>query len=409
MHAMADVAPLHLDEARSVHTDREPPRTPRRDVSRRYARRPRGARLPLLWALAVSLLPGQGLAGVEAVPERVYHRALADWEHTMRERGRQLGQKFVSTPVERLNADPPAWYYDSERVFLRIADRLGDPDGEWHRFAQAAERAYKAYIRPRYAMPGYQRFPHGLALDHARSGDADSKAALLALRDHGPFADVLTNAWSEGWHDQRYSREIAYMIQTHVQAERVGADRQPAALAAYVERALAHVEAWTHERYRSEDPRWGFCQGFMAGLTASALIEYVELERATGGDAPEAILALHRLGDWLIETMWVPGHAIEGTYDYVPSHYGAFRYVRPAVEGVGGTTPAPDLNLLIAPLYGWLYLETGESRYRDIGDMAFAGGVALAYIAPDKNFNQNYRSSFDYVDWRARGIERWHD
>jgi hypothetical protein len=31
----------------------------------------------------------------------------------------------------------------------------------------------------------------------------------------------------------------------------------------------------------------------------------------------------------------------------------------------GGKHPAPDLNLFIVPLYGWLYKMTGDDKYRE--------------------------------------------
>jgi hypothetical protein len=62
---------------------------------------------------------------------------------------------------------------------------------------------------------------------------------------------------------------------------------------------------------------------------------------------------------------------------------------------------APDLNLLIAPAYAWLYSRTGDTTYRDRGDQIFAGGVKGAWLDGSKVFNQNYMWSFDYVKWRS--------
>jgi hypothetical protein len=63
--------------------------------------------------------------------------------------------------------------------------------------------------------------------------------------------------------------------------------------------------------------------------------------------------------------------------------------------------PAPDLNLLIAPLYAWLWKQTGNPSYRDRGDQLWQGGVEGAYLDGGKQFNQNYWWSFDYVAWRS--------
>jgi hypothetical protein len=68
----------------------------------------------------------------------------------------------------------------------------------------------------------------------------------------------------------------------------------------------------------------------------------------------------------------------------------------------GGMDPAPDLNLLIAPAYGWMYYMTGETKYRDWGDQIFAGGVTNAqnWLYLGKQFDQNYWWSPAYVTWR---------
>ncbi len=336
-----------------------------------------------------------------------FAHATKDWERRLERRGHQLGRHFIETDLAKLNAEPRAWYYDSERVFLQAANHFADSAGTWNTYAQAAEAAYKAYLRPGFTVPGYERFPHGLALDYRRNGDEDSLATLRALRDRGPFADVLTNSNARHWYRQAYSREIAYMIETHVMAERSGLDRRPAALERYVDMALQHIRAWTTGQYRTEDPQWRFCQAFMAGLTASALIDYHELT-VDNKDADKRIpRAVRALADRLIDHMWVVNHATDTVTTRLPRLYGSFRYAVPAVPDVGGDSPAPDLNLLIAPMYAWLYLETGKQHYRTVGDMAFVAGVALASIDRPKVFNQNYRNSFSYLSWRASGNERW--
>jgi hypothetical protein len=63
------------------------------------------------------------------------------------------------------------------------------------------------------------------------------------------------------------------------------------------------------------------------------------------------------------------------------------------------------LNLLIAPLYGWVSLMTGEEKYRRWGDQIFQGGVWSAQLTGPKQFNQNYRWSFQYLA-RREGAPR---
>jgi hypothetical protein len=116
------------------------------------------------------------------------------------------------------------------------------------------------------------------------------------------------------------------------------------------------------------------------GLTAHSLIRDWEQTH----DA-RLVPALRRAADWL----W--GHAWDAVKEGMVYD----------VNGVDGpASAAPDLNLLIAPMYAFLYWQTGLTPYRDQADALFAGGVRLAYLADGKHFDQNYWWSFDYIRWR---------
>ncbi len=146
---------------------------------------------------------------------------------------------------------------------------------------------------------------------------------------------------------------------------------------------------------------------FMVGLTAEALISDYEWSITQGKVADTRIpAALKAIADHLMvaevrsgpnagASMWVE--------NFDNSGYGTFRYQD---TGVSGTNPAPVLNLLIAPMYAWLYKHYGETVYLEMGDKIFIGGVRLAEGSLDwagKQYNQNYRWSFDYVRWRNEG------
>ena len=74
-----------------------------------------------------------------------------------------------------------------------------------------------------------------------------------------------------------------------------------------------------------------------------------------------------------------------------------FRYE----NGDGTKLQVADENLLIAPLYGWVYRYTGDVKYRTWGDEAFNGGVAWG-IYSGKFFTMSYRWSGKYVEWRQK-------
>jgi hypothetical protein len=331
-------------------------------------------------------------------------RGLTTWEENMTDYGRRRGDDMLaeSSYLDRLKLN----YYDAQRVFLQIADYTGD-EQPWHRYAEAAESVYKTYLEKNdFKVAGYMRFPHGLFMDWQRTGDQQSLDYLLRMRDRGAFSNPEQPRFSKQWRDSRYSREVAYALENQILAERAGAPPQTARVDLYVDMAIDHVDAWVTGEFGHDDPEWQFCQAFMAGLTASALIAYDDHLEATGrARDPRILPRLRLLADWLWETMWIAG--VGGSrgdwYPYESSPVGAFEYVQPTVDGVGSESPSPDTSLLIAPMYGWLYARTGEPRFRDRGDAIFAGGVEMGSLQQNNQFNQSYRSSFDYVEWRKAG------
>src|SRR5207249_10848792 len=62
-----------------------------------------------------------------------------------------------------------------------------------------------------------------------------------------------------------------------------------------------------------------------------------------------------------------------------------------------GLSPAPDLNLLIAPAFAWLYKQTGDVTYRDRADAIFVGGVTQAAVSRSEEHTSELQSRFDLV------------
>jgi hypothetical protein len=160
----------------------------------------------------------------------------------------------------------------------------------------------------------------------------------------------------------------------YLNAENVGEPRR-VRLKLLIDHALGHLNQWFVASSAE------YVKSFMVGLSSHALISAQE---ATGDTRilPALIVALDRL--W--EMNWVPSER-------------AFKYMS-RITAEGDTTPSPDLNLLIAPAYAWVYYKTGELRFRDRADEIFAGGVEKAWLVNAKQFNQNYRWAFEYVKLR---------
>jgi len=290
---------------------------------------------------------------------------LRQWEENMKKFGMQNADER-SKGID----ESAVWYYDGERVFYQIADYTSDP--QWNTFAQNSEETYRANVLQNNGrIQGWRIFPHGLFMDYKRTGDEESKRAALLLSRNARFAD------RGGGPGEALSRETAYCINAYLVAEALGEPRNPN-LQKAVDYALGHIDQWFLE---NSSRNWA---PFMFGLTAEALIAYYDQV------TPDPrILAAIKLGcDECWKRAW---REKEQAFFY--------RADNPA-QG------SRDLNLLVAPAYAWVYLQTGDTTYRDRGDKAFAEGVRGAYLAGGKQFSQNYRWSFDYVKWRTEAERR---
>jgi len=315
--------------------------------------------LAVVSAVLLGVVPVRGEAGILPIPE--FER----WEENMTKFGQQHADERDKSTWEGA-----VWYYDGERVFYQIADYTGDPT--WNQCAQNSEETYRSYVlKNQGRIPGWRIFPHGLAMDFRRTGDEQSKQAAILLSKNAAYAD------RGGGKGEGLSRETAYCINAYLVAESLGEPRNPN-LKKAVDYALGHIDQWF---VQNASDNWA---PFMFGLTAEALIAYHDQVE----EDPRILPAIKLGCDECWKRAWVEKD-------------GAFWYrARNPARG------APDLNLLIAPAFAWVYLKTGDTSYRDRGDKVFAGGVRGAWLGGGKPFSQNYRWSFDYVTWRTQAERR---
>ena len=75
----------------------------------------------------------------------------------------------------------------------------------------------------------------------------------------------------------------------------------------------------------------------------------------------------------------------------------AFQYIdkMPTSGPFSGDTdaPAPDLNMIIAPTYSWLFKMTGEQHYLDKARAIAQGAIENNWLDGGKQFNQQYSYS----------------
>jgi hypothetical protein len=264
--------------------------------------------------------------------------------------------------------------YDAIRVFTQIAGYTGDP-----MWSECAARATTVY-RDRFVLPeegsvvAYWNHSAGLALE-ALQGDAASAEAVRLLARNGDYCSDESDASTE---DPVYSRENANCLFALVDAERLGEPRRER-LGELYQNAYGHIDQWFVSR------SYGYYEPFMFALTAESLIHYYEHI-----DGDREVVDAIVIG---LDTIW------DEAWD---AQQGSFRYSTEEQADEDGK----DLNLLIAPVFAWAYERTCDPRFKERGDAVFASGVKSAFLGDEetgegaKQFNQNYRWSFDYVRLR---------
>ncbi len=356
-----------------------------------------------------------------------------EWESNMTQWGEHWGQHLTNLyPAQGSWNGNSMTYYDGQRVFYQIAEHTGQQD-PWYSYAQEAKRVYLNYVAYRinnwsgldYSIPGYRRFSHGLYMDWLLVNSPDIMESITKIRDNPAFSNPEYWGYDNPnttWYWSNYSRDVAYALSAHVMAERAEQPRNEVRVPIYTAMALNHIDEWITGRRDNPDTTKHRFAPFMAGLTAEALIDYYEWEVEQGQNPNNTIPdALKQLADYMWtatvfdgpnqdEPMWVSD--IGGTgYPYNDqggTGVGAFRYEdreNPTSAIDGTALLSPELNMLIAPLYAWVFKHYGDVTYIEQGDLIWEGGVALSNVGWNtKIFNQNYRWSFNYIKWRNEGM-----
>ena len=267
--------------------------------------------------------------------------------------------------------EPQVWYYDGARVFFQIADYTGDRN--WEACAFNVARQYRDFVISNNGrIPGWRIFSRGLRMAYERSGDATYRQAVRLLSTN---AGVAT--WTPAVTDLAI-REMAYIAEAHIDAEKMGDARSPH-LARTIDYLLGHYDMlFVSGTYHVH-------QTFFDGLAAEALIAYYELTGDTR--MPPAVKMML---DWLWDYGWN-----KSTHQmvYNPDPYG---------PKCGELCQEYLTNLihLVVPAFGWYWNISGNAIYQQRGDEMFSHALDDG-IWSGKMFSQNYRWSGSYVQWRS--------
>jgi hypothetical protein len=282
------------------------------------------------------------------------------------------------------NRTGAAWaddYYDRVQIYYAWWVRTGEVEF-WKR-ATAMALSYRRDFLERNA---YGASPHwsqleGLEKHYLLTGDEATRVAVGRVAEQFLKLQPELGITSSWWENRIQARLLqAYFLAWRLQA--VGTT--PQNWAALLDESLTKVLST-----QTADGSYRFaalCGGslnYMTGLLNDQLIKHYTYYKAD----PRIPGAVQGAVDFLWTTQWVPTAQ-------------AFKYNSVACAGVGDETPSPDLNNLMVTGFGWLYTRTGNTVYRDRGDQIFAGGVAGAYLAGTKQFNEEYTASYRYPAYR---------
>ena len=331
--------------------------------------------------------------------------------------------------------------YEPWYGFRRLASHIGG-DALLETYAEASEDAWRPYSTDDSgAVPGYRNYTDGFRLDWVQNGDTVTRDALI---DQAVSAAYAFGSSSSTMKDEFYSREVAYAVLGYINSEVYCGQAHNSRMEPMVELMLAdagasvningastltnggHIEQWlgslttdssgtvtggTHKfnlnGWDGATPGAGVQQGFapfMGAITGWTLISHYENAASiNGGITPDTrtIPKLVRLFDAMWVYYWVEADA-------------SMKYRWFEADGTTQRTDgAPALNNEMAPIYWWLYKQTGDVRHLQRGDALFNGTVgyeALTYRGVStasylsKEFNELLRWTIDGLQWRAEGV-----
>lgn len=254
--------------------------------------------------------------------------------------------------------------YDAEYGLYYVMDVTGDT-GTWTSRITRAWQEYNYYVNT-FAVPAgqiatYLMHLDGFYEDYARSvvRSPTSVANVTSILTNAPY---MVGDGGDPMDTIPYSREVAYVLKAHIVARRMGISLSGAQVTRETlmyTRAMGHIDLWLGGAY---------CRTFMAALTARSLIEYVQYVDPT--KLADVLAKVTLLCDYVRTNCWEASSGAWGVGQ-------AFRYQDIIGGGETDTNTAPDLNAVIAPMFAWVYSETGTETYRTWHDEAFVAGIPV--------------------------------
>jgi len=297
---------------------------------------------------------------------------------------------FVKYADQHWAQTADAWsgnYYDRAEIYYAWWVRTGNVE-YWRRATLIAVDYRTKYLEPNnYGSSHHWAQLEGLALHYWLTGDPRSQLAV------GRTADILASYYRRGalasinhsdMESRIQARSLLGMLLAWETSAPGGGNYTPATWATHLPLMLTQI---LQAQNVNGAFLWnGYCGAsinYMNGLLSAAMIRYYERFQPD----PRIQASIQTNADWLWSTQW----RTDGSFNY--------QSIRCATNN-SGPSAAVDLNGLFPTAFAWLYVRTGNPAYRTAADSIFANGVRGAFLSGDKQFNQEYTSSFHYPAYR---------
>ncbi len=281
-------------------------------------------------------------------------------------------------------------YYDAQECVYNMRDYEGASTTFSTAMAQSVRAPYRDYwVIGQGAGAAYRIFGKGLAEDYVRDGtQATSKTAVTTLASVGgdPYT-VSTTGRDLQLTDIYYSRECAYALMVMLESVRVGNSIDTTQRDKLKNFCLGHITNWGSGHL--DGLTKFYLRPFMVALTTKALIQYHE--QVAPLTAPQ-IASIVACWEYIWNTLWNTGNALgSNSFSYTNVDTSTFPSTGSSAEvtglyNTGGTENSINLNLLIFPVFGWCWKQTGDTKWQTRCSNIFSGGVST-YDAYDNSYN----------------------
>ena len=272
-------------------------------------------------------------------------------------------------------------YYDRVNCLYKLKDRNGNAyTAELQRAHDEHHYHINTFCSPAGAVAGYRIFPEGFLeeINRASSRAAAALANITAMLANGAYVNTgvpndLSNATGDWDGSNGGARECAMALHLFIYAELAGITLTPTNITRrqqLFEWSLGHLEQY------STGTVCRYMKCFMAAIVVKSMIAYYDHVDQDSRILPLVEAVAQRMKD----NCW---HSTAGSWGVGGGFIYAEIFIPHPTNSGGYYSPSEDpytqvdLNMLIAPVYAWLWYQTGVESWRTFGQEIFTASIPV--------------------------------